>query len=202
MAKGWLAKGVKADLVVVPMTGWTRRMWYDQTGLPFIKPSPNMPDLETATIYPGLCLLEGTNLSEGRGTTMPFRQFGAPWLNADKLCTRLNELRLPGISFATTTFTPTSSKHKDQLCQGIKLAVTDRDKLEPFRTGVEIVNAIHALHKDQFEWRAAHFDRLCGTDTIRKAILAGSSLEELRKRWDTECKTFQQTRARYLLYPE
>ncbi len=200
--EGWLAKSVKADLVVVPMTGWNRRMWYDQTGLPFIKPSPNMPDLETATIYPGLCLLEGTNLSEGRGTTMPFRQFGAPWLNADKLCTRLNDLRLPGIAFATTTFTPTSSKHKDQLCRGIKLAVTDRDKLEPFRIGVEIIAAIHALHKDQLEWRVAHFDRLCGTDTIRKAILAGSSPEESRTHWQAQCKAFDAIRAKYLLYLE
>ena len=200
--EGWLANGVKADLVVVPMTGWARRMWYDGTGLSFIKPSPNMPDLETATIYPGLCLLEGTNVSEGRGTTMPFRQFGAPWMAADKLCARLNELRLPGISFTTTTFTPTGSKHKDQLCQGIKLAVTDRGKLEPFRTGVEIVNAIHALHKDRFEWRAAHFDHLCGTDTIRNAIVAGSSLEELKKRRQTECEAFRQTRTKYLLYVE
>jgi uncharacterized protein YbbC (DUF1343 family) len=200
--QGWLAKGVKADLVVVPMTGWTRRMWYDRTGLSFIKPSPNMPDLETATIYPGLCLLEGTNVSEGRGTTMPFRQFGAPWLDADKLCTRLNELHLPGISFATTTFTPTSSKYKDQLCRGIKLSVTDRNKLEPFRTGVEIINAIYALHKDKLEWRAAHFNRLCGTDAIRRSILAGSSLEELRDHWQAECKTFQPARIRYLLYSE
>ena len=200
--EGWLANGVKADLTVVPITGWTRRMWYDQTGLSFIKPSPNMPDLETATIYPGLCLLEGTNVSEGRGTPMPFRQFGAPWLNAQKLCDSLNALHLPGVTFATTTFTPTFSKHKDQLCQGIKLTVTDRDKLEPFWTGVQIIKAIHRFHGDRFEWRASHFDRLCGTDTIRKAIIAGSSLEDLKNRWQTECKAFQPTRATYLLYPE
>jgi uncharacterized protein YbbC (DUF1343 family) len=200
--EGWLAKGIKADLVVVPMTGWNRHMWYDGTGLSFIKPSPNMPDLETATIYPGLCLLEGTNLSEGRGTTMPFRQFGAPWLDADKLCSSLSELQLPGISFATTTFTPTASKHKDQPCQGVKLTVTDRDKLEPFWTGVQIINAIYRLHTEKFEWKAAHFDRLCGTDTIRKAILASTLLEALKTRWRTECQTFQPTRAKYLLYPE
>jgi len=200
--EGWLANGVKADLTVVPITSWTRRMWHDRTGLSFIKPSPNMPDLETATIYPGLCLLEGTNLSEGRGTPMPFRQFGAPWLNAQKLCDALNELHLRGVTFTTTTFTPTFSKHKDQLCQGIKLTVTDRDKLEPFWTGVQIVTEIHRLHGDTFEWRASHFDRLCGTDTIRKAIIAGSPLEDLKTRWQTECKAFQQTRARYLLYHE
>jgi uncharacterized protein YbbC (DUF1343 family) len=200
--EGWLANGVKVDLTVVPMTGWNRRMWYDQTGLSFIKPSPNMPDLETATIYPGLCLLEGTNVSEGRGTPMPFRQFGAPWIDAKKLCARLNELHLPGIAFATTTFTPTSSKHKGQPCQAVKLTVTDRDKLEPFRTGVQIVNAIYRLHSDRFEWLADHFDHLCGTDTLRKTIVAGSPLEDLKTRWQTECKTFQPTRAKYFVYPE
>ena len=161
-----------------------------------------MPDLETAVVYPGLCLLEGTNVSEGRGTPMPFRQFGAPWLDAKKLCDSLNELRLPGISFATTTFTPTLSKHKGQLCRAVKLTVTSRDQLEPFWTGVQIVNAMYRLHSDRFEWLPDHFDHLCGTDTIRKAITAQSPLGELRNRWQTECKTFQQTRARYLLYPE
>jgi len=200
--EGWLANGVKADLTVVPMTGWRRGMWYDQTGLSFIKPSPNMPDLETATVYPGLCLLEGTNISEGRGTAMPFRQFGAPWLDAEKLCDHLTDLHVPGVTFTTTTFTPTSSKHKGQLCQAVRLAVTDRDKLEPFWAGVQIINAIYRLHKDRFEWLPDHFDHLCGTDTIRKAIIAQSPLEELRKRWQIECQTSQQSRAKYLLYSE
>ncbi|MBN1508973.1 MAG: DUF1343 domain-containing protein [Sedimentisphaerales bacterium] len=200
--EGWLANGVRADLVVVPMTGWQRGMWYDQTGLSFIKPSPNMPDLETATVYPGLCLLEGTNVSEGRGTATPFRRFGAPWLNAKKLCDSLNDLHLPGVTFATTTFTPTASKHKDQLCQAVKITVTDRDKIEPFWTGVQIVNAIYRLHRDEFEWRPDHFDRLCGTDAIRQAITAGSSLGALRTHWQARCKTFQQSRAKYLLYRE
>lgn len=198
----WLANGVKADLTVAPVTGWTRRMWYDGTGLSFIKPSPNMPDLETAAVYPGLCLLEGTNVSEGRGTTMPFRQFGAPWLDADTLCTRLNQLQLPGVSFMITTFIPTSSKHKDQLCHAIKVFLPRRNEFEPFWTGVQIINAIYRLHSDRFEWIADHFDHLCGSDTIRKAIVAGASLEELKKRWQTECKTFHPTRAKYLLYAE
>ncbi len=201
-SEGWLKNGAKADLTVVPMAGWTRRMWYDQTGLSFIKPSPNMPDLETAAVYPGLCLLEGTNISEGRGTTAPFRQFGAPWLNAKKLSDSLNDLHLPGVTFAATTFTPTSSKHEGQLCQGVKLAVTDREKLEPFWTGVQIINAVYRLHRDQFGWSERHFDRLCGSDTIRQAIIAGSSLEELKNRWRAECKAFQATRGKYLLYPE
>lgn len=200
--EGWLANGVKADLAVIPLTGWTRGMWYDQTGLTFIKPSPNMPDLETAAIYPGLCLIEGTNLSEGRGTPMPFRQFGAPWLDAKKLADTLNALHLPGVTFTPTTFTPTSSKHKDRLCQAVKVAVTDRTKLEPFRTGVEIVNAVCRQHKDQFEWHTAHFDRLCGTDTIRQTIASGAPLDPLRTRWQSECQAFAPTRAKYLLYHE
>jgi len=175
---------------------------YDQTGLRFIKPSPNMPDLETAAAYPGLCLLEGTNVSEGRGTPMPFRQFGAPWLDAKKLRDSLNELHLPGVAFATTTFTPTSSKHKGRLCQAVKLTVTSRDQLEPFWPGVQIVNAIYRLHSDRFEWLPDHFDHLCGTNTIRKALAARSSLEDLKSRWQTECQAFRHTRAVYLLYPE
>lgn len=200
--EGWLAKGVKADLTVVPMTGWRRGLWYDQTGLPFIKPSPNMPDLETAAVYPGLCLLEGTNVSEGRGTPMPFRQFGAPWMDAKKLRDRLAELHLSGVIFATAAFTPTASKHKGQLCHAVTLTVTDRGKLEPFWTGVQIVNAIYRLHSDKFEWLPDHFDHLCGTDAIRKAIVAGSSLDDLKKRWLAECETFDQTRRKYLQYSE
>jgi len=110
--QGWLAGRVKAELVVVPIEGWRRRMWYDETGLRFIKPSPNMPDLETAAVYPGLCLLEGTNVSEGRGTAMPFRRFGAPWIDSRLLVGRLNALNLPGMRFEQVSFTPTSSKYQ------------------------------------------------------------------------------------------
>ncbi len=199
--EGWLANGVKADLTVVPLTGWTRGMWYDQTGLRFIKPSPNMPDLETAALYPGLCLLEGTNVSEGRGTVKPFRLFGAPWLDANVLATRLNALALPGLRFAPTTFTPTSSKHQDKQCNGVEIAVTDRDRLEPFWSGVLIVNEVYRMHPDQFEWKVAHFDRLCGTASIREAIIAQAPLQTLKTTWATACKVFDRTRQKYLLYP-
>ncbi len=198
--EGWLAKGVRADLTVVPMTGWRRRMWYDQTGLRFIKPSPNMPDVETATIYPGLCLLEGTNVSEGRGTPKPFRQFGAPWIDANALSARLNGLKLPGVRFTPTSFVPASSKHHNQRCHGVEIVITDRDKLEPFRAGVAIIDVLFRTAPDRFEWRAAHFDRLCGTAAIREAIAARRSLEDLRALWDAECETFRQSRQRYLLY--
>lgn len=200
--EGWLAKGVRADLTVVPMTGWRRAMWYDRTGLRFIKPSPNMPDVETAAIYPGLCLLEGTNVSEGRGTPKPFRQFGAPWIDANALTDRLNGLTLSGLRFTPTSFVPTSSKYQDQRCHGVEIIITDRDELGPFRAGVAIIDVLLRMAPDRFEWKAAHFDRLCGTATIREAITAKKPLEDLRALWNAECKTFRQVRQRYLLYPD
>lgn len=200
--EGWLAKGVKADLTVVPLTGWKRSMWYDKTGLRFIKPSPNMSDLETATLYPGLCLIEGTNLSEGRGTPKPFRQFGAPWIDAKALAARLNALALPGVRFAPTSFTPTSSKHQGKQCHGVEITLVDRDRLEPFWTGVLIVNEVSRMYPDRFEWLAAHFDRLCGTVSIREAIPAQKSLLPLKAAWAAECRAFGQTRQEYLLYSE
>ena len=168
--EGWLTGHFTADLTVVPLTGWQRDMWYDQTDLRFINPSPNMPDLETATLYPGLCLLEGTNVSEGRGTPKPFLQFGAPWIDPNALATRLNALNLPGLRFAPASFTPTSSKHQGKLCHGVEIALMDRNRLVPFWTGVLIVNEIRRMYPNQFEWNASHFDRLCGTAAIRDAI--------------------------------
>lgn len=200
--EGWLAKGVKADLTVVPLTGWQRGMWYDGTGLRFIKPSPNMPDLETATLYPGLCLIEGTNLSEGRGTPKPFRQFGAPWIDANALVAKLNALALPGLRFAPASFTPTSSKHQGQPCHGVEITLVDRNRLEPFWAGVLIVNELCRMYPDQFEWKASHFDRLCGADAIRKAIISRESLVDLRDAWTVKSKAFEQKRRRYSMYPD
>jgi uncharacterized protein YbbC (DUF1343 family) len=201
-AQGWLAGGVKADLVVIGMKGWRRRMWHDQTGLRFIKPSPNMPDLETAAIYPGLCLLEGTNISEGRGTETPFRQFGAPWIDSKRLAERLNELNLPGMHLEPAHFTPESSKYQGKLCHGIRIVTTERERLEPYYSGVKIVNEIHRMYRRDLEWKARHFDRLCGTSTIRDAITSGSSLDGLHKKWQAELESFQRIRSKYLLYPD
>ncbi|MBN2316402.1 MAG: DUF1343 domain-containing protein [Sedimentisphaerales bacterium] len=196
----WLAGHVKTELVVVPMEGWRRRLWFDQTGLRFIKTSPNMPDLETAAIYPGLCLLEGTNVSEGRGTAMPFRQFGAPWINSKHLVERLNVLSLPGMRFESARFTPTSSKHQGQVCNGVRIIVTDRDALKPYFAGIKIVDTIFRMYPDDFQWRAGHFDRLCGTSDVRNAIIGGSSLDELRNKWQTELASFKKIRNKYLIY--
>ena len=200
--QGWLAGRVKAELIVIPMEGWRRRMWYDRTGLRFIKPSPNMPDLETAAIYPGLCLLEGTNVSEARGTTMPFRQFGAPWIDSELLAERLNALNLPAMRFEPVRFTPTSSKYKGRECHGVRILVTDRDRLTPYSSGVKIVNEICRMYPDQFEWKTTHFDRLCGTSKIRSAIADRSSLDVLQNKWRKELESFMVIRAGYLIYPD
>ncbi|MHC4354583.1 MAG: exo-beta-N-acetylmuramidase NamZ family protein [Planctomycetota bacterium] len=199
--QGWLTGGVRADLAVVPMKRWRRRMWYDQTGLRFIKPSPNMPDLETAVIYPGLCLLEGTNVSEARGTSMPFRQFGAPWIDSKRLAERLNALNLPALQFEPTQFTPASSKYKGQTCNGVRIITTDRDRVEPYYSGVLIVNEICRMYPDKFDWRIGHFDRLCGTPRIRRAISNGTSMRQLRAGWQAEVQSFQRIRKKYLIYP-
>ena len=200
--QGWLAGGVKADLFVAPMQGWRRGDWYDRTGLRFIKPSPNMTDLETAAVYPGLCLLEGTNVSEGRGTGKPFLQFGAPWIDADDLAARLNKLSLPGIRFQPVSFTPSASKYAGERCHGAEITITQRDLLEPYWAGILIVNEIHRMSPGQFEFRASHFDRLCGAADVRNAIINGSSLQNLKRSWQDKLEAFLQIRKKYLLYPE
>jgi uncharacterized protein YbbC (DUF1343 family) len=200
--QGWLAGGVKADLVVIPMEGWHRKMWYDQTGLRFVKPSPNMPDLETAAVYPGLCLLEGTNVSEGRGTQMPFRQFGAPWINSGELTGRLNRLNLPGVRFEPAAFTPTSSKYQGLKCHGVQIVVIDKNRLESYYTGVRIVAEIARMYPRDLEWRTSHFDRLCGTSTVREAIASGRSADELRDNWKPALQSFLKIRDKYLIYRE
>ena len=198
--QGWLKGGVKADLVVVSMQNWRRGDWYDRTGLRFIKPSPNMTNLKTASVYPGLCLLEGTNVSEGRGTGNPFLLFGAPWIDADDLTARLNKLSLPGMRFQPISFTPNASKYAGERCHGVEITVTKRDLLESYWAGIVIVNEIHWMYPGHFEWRAGHFDRLCGTADVRNAIKNGSSLQSLKVTWQAKLKTFLQMRKRYLLY--
>jgi len=205
--QGWLRNGIKADLKVIPMKGWKRSMWYDQTGLKFIKPSPNMPDLETATVYPGLCLLEGTNVSEGRGTYHPFLQFGAPWIDAGQLTRNLNQLPLKGLHFTETHFTPqsipgmsTHPKFLNRSCNGCRITVTDRNIFQPYRSGIEIINTIYHLYADSFRWRPKHFDRLAGTDNLRQAIIRGDNPDEFFSAWQKPLQKFLHKRSRYLLY--
>jgi uncharacterized protein YbbC (DUF1343 family) len=148
----------KCRLTILPMKNWKREMWFDQTGLPWVMPSPNIATLDTATVYPGMCLLEGTNISEGRGTTRPFEIFGAPFIDAEQLCNELNKLRLQGVFFRQNYFQPTFHKFAGELCAGAQLHVTDRDTFRPFQTGIEIIRAIRNLYPDQFDWKQPPYE--------------------------------------------
>jgi uncharacterized protein YbbC (DUF1343 family) len=145
-------------LSILPMKNWKREMWFDQTALPWLMPSPNMPTLDTATVYPGMCLLEGTNISEGRGTTRPFEIFGAPFINAEALCCELNALRLQGAFFRENYFQPTFHKFAGELCNGAQLHVTDRNVFQPFQTGVEIIRTLRKLYPKQFAWKQPPYE--------------------------------------------
>jgi uncharacterized protein YbbC (DUF1343 family) len=145
-------------LSILPMKNWERAMWFDETGLFWVMPSPNMPTLETATVYPGMCLLEGTNISEGRGTTRPFEIFGAPFIEPEQLCRELNNLKLPGVFFREAHFQPTFHKFAGQLCGGAQLHVVDRNSFRPFATGVEIIKHIRKLCGDQFQWKQPPYE--------------------------------------------
>jgi len=197
------------DLYVIKMRGWNRKMWFDETELPWVLPSPNMPTLDTAVVYPGMCLLEGTNLSEGRGTTRPFEIFGAPFIDPDKLVKRLNDFKLSGVIFRPMFFQPAFQKHAGKLCGGAQIHVTDRNKFRPFKTGVAILKAIHELYPKHFAWKEPPYeyennkmpiDILAGTDRLRKNIENGETLKSMETWWTQELKAFEKTRKKYLLY--
>ncbi|NLH49089.1 MAG: DUF1343 domain-containing protein [Myxococcales bacterium] len=176
-------QGWRADLTVLSLEGWERRMWFDETGLPWVMPSPNMTSLETATVYPGGCLIEGTNLSEGRGTTRPFEMVGAPWLDGAALAAELNGLRLPGVYFRPIQFVPTFHKFAGKLCKGVFVHVVDRDAFRSFDAYLRLVAAARRQSPQNFSWRTEPyefertrlaFDLLCGTDRMRLDIEAGN----------------------------
>ena len=146
------------ELTVLPMKNWERTMWFDDTGLPWVMPSPNMPTLDTATVYPGMCLLEGTNISEGRGTTRPFELFGAPFIDAEALCAALNAADLPGVFFREGYFQPAFQKFGGELCRGAQLHVTDRNIFQPFATGVEVIRRIRKMYPGQFQWKQPPYE--------------------------------------------
>jgi len=195
--------GVSVDLVVVPLSGWTRSAWYDATGLPWVAPSPNMPDIESAAHYPGTCLFEGTNLSVGRGTDRAFQQIGAPWLDAGSLVDRLSALDLPGVRFETVNFTPDrpgDGKYDAIELRGIRFIVTDRDAYDPARTSVAALTVIRALHADEFTFNRASFDRLAGSDRLREAIESGESAAAIADAWTDDITAFSILREPYLIY--
>ncbi|MBC7350034.1 MAG: DUF1343 domain-containing protein [Candidatus Aminicenantes bacterium] len=190
----------KARLTVIPMEGWRREMWFDQTGWPWVMPSPNMPTPETAIVYPGQVYLEGTNVSEGRGTTRPFELFGAPWIDGYQLTERLNKIGLPGVIFREAWFTPWFSKYRGQLCGGCQLHVTDRQSFRPFLTALWIMATIKQMYPDRFEFHPDYFDKIMGNSDVRLALEAGRSPEEIVRGLEPGLEEFARLRQPYLLY--
>jgi uncharacterized protein YbbC (DUF1343 family) len=190
----------KADLTVVPMEGWHRTMWMDDTSFPWVLPSPNMPTLDTATVYPGQVLLEGTNLSEGRGSTKPFELFGAPWIDGYLLARELNGLALPGVKFREAWFTPTFSKFTGQRCGGSQLHVTDRGAFRSIATTLAIVETVKRLYGPKLELHADYFDKVMGTSTVREAIQRNESFRAIVARFEPGIREFAKLRESYLLY--
>ncbi|MEO8703498.1 MAG: DUF1343 domain-containing protein [Kofleriaceae bacterium] len=199
------------DLAVISMRGWRRDTRFDHTGLPWVMPSPNMPTTDTALVYPGMCLVEGTELSEGRGTTRPFELAGAPHLDGHRLAADLAAFNLPGVIFRPVVFTPQFQKHAGKPCGGVQIHVTHPDNFRPYRTGVAFLKACHDQAPDQFQWRHRAYefvdkipaiDLLAGSAALREGIAAGASLDELSARWPREEGAFAEERAEFLLYAE
>ncbi len=190
----------KAKLTVVPMEGWTREMWFDRTGLPWVIPSPNMPTLDTATVYPGLVMIEGTNVSEGRGTTKPFEFFGAPWIDGFDLTRSLNGLGLPGVRFREAWFTPSFSKFQGQLCGGCQVHVTDRRAFRPFATALHIIKTVRDSYPGKFEFHTDYFDQVMGTASVRQALEAGIPVATILANIGPGLAAFAELRKPYLLY--
>ena len=197
--------GIGAELIVVEMRNWKRDRCWEATGLYWTPPSPNMPSIDTAVVYPGTCFLEGTVVSEGRGTAKPFEQLGAPFIDGHQLADHLNALTLPGCLFRPVHFQPTNGKHTGRDCQGVQLHVSDRAALLPVRAGLEIVAAIRHLWPDDFTWHVPeggihNFDRLAGTDAIRKAIDAGTPVVDILSSDLSAQEDFRNLRQRFLRY--
>ncbi|MHB1458931.1 MAG: exo-beta-N-acetylmuramidase NamZ family protein [Armatimonadota bacterium] len=196
---------IGAELTVVPCNGLTRQMWFDETGLPWVAPSPNMPTPQTALLYPGTCLIEGTNVSEGRGTTKPFELIGAPWIDPYELAEYLNSMSLPGTDFRPVWFKPEFSKYKGLSCGGVQVHVLNRDEFMPVQTGLHLVYALHHLYPADFRFREvdasgrSFFDLLAGTDEIRLAISSGEPLHVFGE-LDVVDRSYQSKAKLYHLY--
>lgn len=192
---------IQADLEVVKMKGWKRSMMYEDTGLPFVMPSPNMPTTDTVNVYPATGLFEGTNLSEGRGTTKPFQLIGAPYIKAHEYANELNELELPGVAFRAASFTPTFSKHAGKLTHGVEVYVTDPARFESTRTGIAMIQTAHDMYPDDFEFLANDFiTKLTGNAYVKDMILKGAPLEDILTKIEDERDAFLPIRKEYLLY--
>jgi len=190
----------KVNLTVVPMENWSRNEWFNETSLPWVMPSPNLPTPESAAVYPGQVIIEGTNLSEGRGTTKPFELFGAPWIDGFVLSKKLNDLHLPGVKFREVWFTPTFSKFSGQQCGGCQLHVTDRNAYRPIATTLAILSVIKKEYGNKLEFHAEYFDKVLGTSSVREALERGEPVEKIAADFQPGLDAFEKLRAPYLLY--
>jgi uncharacterized protein YbbC (DUF1343 family) len=203
------AQPLDCELEVIPMRGWRRGDAFEATGLPWVMPSPNMPTVDTAFVYPGLCLIEGTNVSEGRGTTRPFEIIGAPFIDGVRLAERLAAYDLPGVRFRPMSFRPTFHKHAGKSCGGIQLHVLDRRTFRPYRTGVAILSELWTVGGEAFAWRTEPYefvsqrlavDLLTGSDAVRRGVERSAPVEEIFAGWLPAERAFEARRKPHLLY--
>lgn len=197
-------EGLGGEVEIVALKGWTRCMWFDETGLPWIPPSPNIPNIKTALAYSGACLLEGTNLSEGRGTSSPFLQFGAPWIKPRHLAAALNHEKMPGVIFRPTKFEPFASKYREETVGGIYLHITNRRTFKPFVTFVWILRKIREMYSEKFSLLERNgkyrIDYLAGSANVRACICGDKELEKLEEEWKRKREEFIQKAQKVLLY--
>ncbi len=214
MTLGELAKfinieyNLNADLSVLPVQGWQRQQWFDQTGRIWVPTSPAIPRFETTLVYPGTCLLEGTNLSEGRGTALPFEILGAPWVDGYRLAERLNQQDIAGVYLRPVSFTPSTSKHQGKICQGVQIHILDREIFSPLQTILEVISSCQDLYPDHFAYLPPyrnsnthnHFDLLAGTYKLRRGLESRRPVKEITASWQPELDQFSERRQPYLLY--
>jgi len=200
---------IQCELEIIPMKGWERQFWLDDTNAPWVMPSPNMPTLDTATVFPGTVHFEGTQLSEGRGTTKPFELIGAPYIDPEAYATRLAALALPGVIFRSCVFQPTFQKHAKVSCGGVQIHVVDRNAFDPVVAGIALVKVAYDMYPDEFLWKEPPyeyvfdknpFDVISGTSKIREAIERGDELDQVTQGWDALASEFKELREPYLLY--
>ena len=201
--------GIGCDLRVVPISGWHRALEFERTGLPWVPPSPNMPSPSTARVYPGGCLIEGTNLSEARGTTTPFELVGAPWIDGESLAGRLRESELAGVAFRSADFRPQFQKHAMQSCEGVQVLPIDRELFRPFVTYLAVIRACHEQDPEAFGWRTETYefvndrmaiDLLLGRPDLRERMLSDEPLKRIEESWREELEAFRPIRDSFLLY--
>lgn len=201
---------VDCDMEVIPMRDWRRSRLFDSLGLHWVYPSPNMPTWETALVYPGMVLLEGTNISEGRGTTMPFQLFGAPFLDQKQFLLELKGARLEGVTLRPVSYEPAFDKYKGQACFGFQLHITDKNRFRPYRMGLALLQAFRRTHPDRFswldppyeyEWKKLPIDILIGSDAVRRRVEQNEDLDLIESEWEQKLQSFRQKREHCLLYP-